>query len=178
MVMKRSMVAFLIQLYLLFGRRSRGLRPSISSCAAAGSSTAQVPDAHETVENRSPAVGRSVPQCFVAPGHDHDRPDVDPDQLSPTRFPRPLAVEVPPRRRRSRTDSGIRALIRRMNRENRCGDAPRIHGELSMLGIEVAESTVGRYMVRRRRQTTVPRLEDFPRNHAVGIASLDLFVAS
>jgi len=35
-----------------------------------------------------------------------------------------------------------------------------------MLRIEVAESTVGRYMVRRCR----------PRNHAAGIASLDLFV--
>jgi len=40
----------------------------------------------------------------------------------------------------------IRDLIRRMNRENPLWGAPRIHGELLMLGIEVAESTVGRYM--------------------------------
>src|SRR5216683_1674357 len=52
---------------------------------------------------------------------------------------------------RPRMDSGIRALIRRMSRENPLWGAPRIHGELLMLGIEVAESTVGRYMVRRRR---------------------------
>jgi hypothetical protein len=35
---------------------------------------------------------------------------------------------------RPRTDSGIRALIRRMNRENPLWGAPRIHGELLMLG--------------------------------------------
>jgi len=52
---------------------------------------------------------------------------------------------------RPRMDSGIRALIRRMSRENSLWGPPRIHGELLMLGIEVAESTVGRYMVRRRR---------------------------
>ena len=39
--------------------------------------------------------------------------------------------------------------------------------------IDVAESTVGRYMVRRRRP---PGWKTFLRNHAAGIASLDLFV--
>src|SRR5271170_4437195 len=52
---------------------------------------------------------------------------------------------------RSRIDSEIRALIRRMSRDNPLWGAPRIHSELLMLGIEVAESTVCRYMVRRRR---------------------------
>jgi hypothetical protein len=52
---------------------------------------------------------------------------------------------------------------------------PRIHGELLMLGIEVAESTVGRYMVRRRRPPS-QGWKTFLRNHAAGIASLDLFV--
>jgi hypothetical protein len=51
---------------------------------------------------------------------------------------------------RPRIDSEMRALIRRMSCENSLWGAPRIHGELLMLGIEVAESTVGRYMVRRR----------------------------
>jgi hypothetical protein len=44
-----------------------------------------------------------------------------------------------------------RALIRRISRENPLWGAPRIHGELRMLGIEVAESTVDRYMGRNRR---------------------------
>ena len=52
---------------------------------------------------------------------------------------------------RPRINRDVRALIRQMNRENPLWGAPRIHGELLMLGIEVAESTVGRYMVRRRR---------------------------
>ena len=55
--------------------------------------------------------------------------------------------------------------------------APRIHGELLMLGLEVAESTVGRYMVRRR-QPPSQGWKTFLRNHAAGIASLDLFVVS
>jgi hypothetical protein len=76
---------------------------------------------------------------------------------------------------RPRTDSGIRALIRRMSRENPLWGAPRIHGELLMLGIEVAESTVGRYMVRRRRPPS-QGWKTFLHNHATGVASLDLFV--
>jgi hypothetical protein len=61
---------------------------------------------------------------------------------------------------RPRIDSEMRAPIRRMSRENPLWGAPRIHGELLMLGIEVAESTVGRYMVRRRRPPS-QGLEDF-----------------
>ena len=61
-----------------------------------------------------------------------------------------------------------------MSRENPLWGAPWIHGELLMLGIEVAESTVGRYMVRRRHQSQ--GWKTFLRNHAAGIASLDLFV--
>src|ERR1700731_2331688 len=76
---------------------------------------------------------------------------------------------------RPRIDSEIRALIRRMSRENPLSGAPRIHGELLMLGIEVAESTVSRYMVRCRRPPS-QGWKTFLRNHAAGIASLDLFV--
>jgi transposase InsO family protein len=67
-------------------------------------------------------------------------------------------------------------LIRRMNRENPLWGAPRIHGELLMPGIEVAESTVGRYIVRRRRPPS-QGWKTFLRNHAAVIASIDLFVA-
>jgi hypothetical protein len=59
MVMKRPMVAFLTQLLLAIRSwfTRRGLRPRISSCAKAGSSAAQLPDAREPVEHRSLAVG-------------------------------------------------------------------------------------------------------------------------
>jgi transposase InsO family protein len=76
---------------------------------------------------------------------------------------------------RPRIDCEMRALIRRMSRENPLWGAPRIHGELLMLGIEVAESTGGREMVRRRRPPS-QGWKAFLRNHAAGIASLDLFV--
>ena len=76
---------------------------------------------------------------------------------------------------RPRIDRELRALIRRMCKENPTWGAPRIHGELLMLGIDVSESTVGRYMIR----TGGPRSQGwktFLRNHASGIASVDLFV--
>ena len=62
-----------------------------------------------------------------------------------------------------------------MSRENPWWGVPRIHGELLMLGVEVAESTVGRYMVRRRRPPS-QGWKTLLRNHAAGIASVDLFV--
>jgi hypothetical protein len=76
---------------------------------------------------------------------------------------------------RPRIESEIRTLIQGISRENPLWGAPRIHGELLMLEIEVAESTVGRYMVRRRRPPS-QGWKTFLRNHAAGIASLDLFV--
>src|ERR1700726_5223654 len=76
---------------------------------------------------------------------------------------------------RPRIDCEMRALIRRMSRENPLWGAPRIHGELLMLGIGVAESTVSRYMVRRRRPPS-QGWKTFLRNHIDAIASLDLFV--
>jgi hypothetical protein len=62
---------------------------------------------------------------------------------------------------RPRIDREIRDLIRRMSKDNPLWGAPRIHGELLMLGIEVAQSTVARYMTRRQ-QPTLPGLEDLP----------------
>src|SRR3984893_14456961 len=50
---------------------------------------------------------------------------------------------------RPKIDREIRELIRRMTKENPLWGAPRIHGELLMLGIEVAQSTVARYMTKR-----------------------------
>jgi hypothetical protein len=49
---------------------------------------------------------------------------------------------------RPKIDRGLRDLIRRMSRENALWGASRIHGELLMLGFQVAQSTVSKYMVR------------------------------
>ena len=49
---------------------------------------------------------------------------------------------------RPKIDRGLRDLIQRMSRENPLWGASRIHGELLMLGFEVAQSTVSKYMAR------------------------------
>jgi hypothetical protein len=54
--------------------------------------------------------------------------------------------------------------------------APRVHGELLMLGIEVAQSTVAKYMIPRSRRPPLQNWKTFLHNHAPGIASIDLFV--
>ena len=51
---------------------------------------------------------------------------------------------------RPRIDAGLQALIRRISIDNPLWGAPRIHGELLKLGFEVAQSTVAKYMTKRR----------------------------
>src|SRR6266436_759897 len=68
-----------------------------------------------------------------------------------------------------------RSLVRRISRENPLWGAPRIHGELLKLGIDVAQSTVAKYMVRRRGPPS-QSWKTFLRNHAPDIAAIDLFV--
>jgi hypothetical protein len=55
------------------------------------------------------------------------------------------------RKGRPRIPGEIRRLIREMSLANRLWGAPRIHGELLKLGIEIAQSTVAKYMARRGR---------------------------
>ncbi len=76
---------------------------------------------------------------------------------------------------RPRIKREIRDIVRRMSMENPLWGAPRIHGELLMLGIEVAQSTVATYMTRRQGPPS-QGWKTFLRNHAAGIASIDLFV--
>src|SRR5467141_3988321 len=76
---------------------------------------------------------------------------------------------------RPRIDKEVRDLIRRMSFENPLWGAPKIHGELLKLGFDVAQSTVSTYMVPRRGRPS-QTWKTFLRNHADGIASIDLFV--
>ena len=62
-----------------------------------------------------------------------------------------------------------------MSQENPLWGASRIHGELLMLGFEVAQSTVSRYMKRGRRPPS-QSWKTFLRNHADVIAAIDLCV--
>src|SRR3954454_6257789 len=66
----------------------------------------------------------------------------------------------------------VRRLIREMSLANLLWGAPRIHGELLKLGIEVGQTSVAKYMARRRRPPS-QGWRTFFLNHADGI---DLFV--
>src|SRR5216683_2411658 len=78
---------------------------------------------------------------------------------------------------RPKIKADLRTLIRRMNRENPLWGAPRIHGELLKLGFEVAQSTVAKYMIKRREPPS-QGWRTFLRNHAPDIAAMDMFVVS
>jgi|SoiMetStandDraft_2_1073263.scaffolds.fasta_scaffold79098_1 transposase InsO family protein len=69
----------------------------------------------------------------------------------------------------------IQQLIREMSIANPLWGAPRIHGELLKLGIDVGQTSVAKYMARRRGPPS-QGWKTFLRNHADGIAAMDLFV--
>ena len=69
----------------------------------------------------------------------------------------------------------IRDLVRTMSRDNPLWGAPRIHGELLKLGIDIAQSTVAKYMLRRHGPPS-PGWRAFLRNHTAHIAAVDLFI--
>ena len=76
---------------------------------------------------------------------------------------------------RPKIDRGLRDLIRRMSRENALWGASRIHGELLMLGFQVAQSTVSKYMVRGQNPPS-QTWKTFLQNHAEAIAAIDMCV--
>ena len=76
---------------------------------------------------------------------------------------------------RPQIETDLRALIRRMSVENPLWGAPRIHGELLKLGFEVAQSSVAKYMAKRRGPPS-QEWRTFLRNHAPDIAAMDLLV--
>jgi len=76
---------------------------------------------------------------------------------------------------RPKVSMDVRELIRDISSANPLWGAPRIHGELLKLGIEVGQTTVAKYMARGRRPPS-QGWKTFLRNHANGIASMDPFV--
>jgi transposase InsO family protein len=76
---------------------------------------------------------------------------------------------------RPKISRALRDLIRRMSRENPIWGASRIHGELLMLGFEVAQSTVSKYMMRAGGPPS-QSWNTFLQNHAHAIAAIDLCV--
>ena len=65
-------------------------------------------------------------------------------------------------------------MIRTLSRENPIWGAPRIHGELLKLGIDIGETSVSKYMVRRR-QPPSQNWKTFLENHLRTSVSVDFF---
>ncbi len=67
-------------------------------------------------------------------------------------------------------------LIKQMAHDNPLWGAPRIHGELLKLGIDISESTVVRHMPNKAPKTSKQRWKTFLKNHSTQIGSVDFFV--
>ena len=87
-----------------------------------------------------------------------------------------LIFRFPGRAGRKRISKEIRDLIFRMVAENPTWGAPRIHGELLMLGFDVSERTISRWMRKAPRDPEpAKRWLAFLRNHREAIAAMDFF---
>ena len=73
---------------------------------------------------------------------------------------------------RPRVPPEVRDLIRMMSRNNPRWGAPRIHGELLKLGIEITEPTVAKYMVRQRKPPS-QTWRTFLQNHVTSLVSVN-----
>ncbi len=73
------------------------------------------------------------------------------------------------------TPKEIRVLIREMSSNNVLWGAPRLHGELLKLGIEVSQATVAKYMVKHRKPPS-QTWRAFLENHIRKLVSVDFFV--
>jgi putative transposase len=71
----------------------------------------------------------------------------------------------------------VRALIRRMSTANPLWGAPRIHGELQKLGIEISQAAVSKYLGRRSKPPS-QTWRTFLNNHLQTLVSVDFFVVT
>jgi len=81
-----------------------------------------------------------------------------------------------PKGGRPKIDPELRALIRRISTENPLWGAPRVHGELLLLGCKVSQSTVAKYMVKHPYRSGGQTWKTFLENHRDGIASMDFII--
>ena len=86
-----------------------------------------------------------------------------------------LALEIEAVGGRPTVPLEFRKLIRDMSLANPLWGAPRIHGELLKLGVDLGQTSVAKYMVRKRGGPS-QGWGTFLSTHTDGIASMDLFV--
>jgi len=112
---------------------------------------------------------------------DRGSPDAMPEVLQRALDPRGRAFVAywrwqsrPRRVGRPALASDLRALIRQMREANPLWGAPRVHGELQTLGIEVSQSTVAKYLGRRGGPPS-QSWRTFLTNHVSQLAAIDFF---
>ena len=117
-------------------------------------------------------VVRTLGRLEIRAGHRQTR---DRHRLAPQRLPFVLDLEGSARKNR-KARSLVRGppLIRTMSLANPLWGAPRIHGELLKLGIQVGETSVGKYMVRHGKPPT-QTWRTFLENHISQLVSVDFF---
>src|SRR5207302_10119709 len=90
-----------------------------------------------------------------------------------------LISKVRKRLGRGAISQEVRDLIFQMVTENPSWGAPRIHGELLMLGFDVSERTISRWMKRAPRDPQLAqRWRTFLANHTDAIAAMDFFIVT
>ncbi|MGH9384438.1 MAG: integrase core domain-containing protein [Vicinamibacterales bacterium] len=137
----------------------------------------------ETVAAATGAAGESGPLAvgvFVAlvdrlANRSRHRQAGDRHRVASPRLPLVLDMEKSPTHGRPTVAADVRALIRTMSQSNPLWGAPRIHGELLKLGLDVCQATVAKYMVRRAKPPS-QTWRTFLANHVHQIAAADFFV--
>ena len=110
----------------------------------------------------------------VDPAGPHDHPSRDARALASGRLALLLALEVAPTGRAAEDRDGPPCVDPADGHRDPLWGAPRIHGELLKLGIEVSQATISKYML----QSTRPPSQTwrtFLDNHADCLAAMDFF---
>src|SRR5712664_2051526 len=126
---------------------SRDLDASSSTQRAA----TQIAAATNLHQHRPSGICRVVSAGTWRAGRLEDRQAGDRNPLASCRLPSVWRWKSRPRSGRLKTRLEIRQLIREISLANPLWGAPRIHGELLKLGIDVGQTTVAKYMARGRR---------------------------
>ena len=71
----------------------------------------------------------------------------------------------------------VRELIRKMSRANPLWGAPRVHGDLLKLGIDISQAAVSKYMIRHRKPPS-QSWRTFLDNHVHNLVSVDFFTVT
>jgi hypothetical protein len=150
---------------------SRDLDASSSTQRAA----AQIAAATNLHQHRPSGICRVVSAGTWRAGRFENRQAGDRDPLASRRLPSILALEIKTARWPSKDPAGDPSAHSRDQSRQPIMGAPRIHGELLKLGIDVGQITVAKYMARGRRPPS-QGWKTFLHNHGDGIASMDLFV--